>query len=257
MTHVYNDTFFDYINQSARASAKPMIALLFPKLQPQSVIDLGSGRGVWLDEWQQAGAQDVLAVDGDYVSRDQLAVVPEEFLAADLTKPVETGRRFDLAQSLEVGEHLPTQASETLVDSLTNSSDRVLFSAAVTGQGGEFHVNEQPLSFWQDLFAARGYVAFDCVRPNLKNDTDIAPWYRYNAILYVNAAGREGLPQDILDTEIAAGQQVKNAGHLGWRLRLAIVKLLPRPAVTFIAQARALVLAIRARRAKTVGPVSA
>jgi hypothetical protein len=40
-------------------------------------------------------------------------------------------------------------------------------------------------------------------------------------------------------------------------LRLAIVKLLPRPAVTFIAQARALVLAIRARRAKTVGPVSA
>lgn len=257
MSHIYNDTFFDYINQSARASAKPMIALLFPKLAPQSVIDLGSGRGVWLDEWQKAGASDVLAVDGDYVNRDQLAVSLEDFLAADLTQPVETGRRFDLAQSLEVGEHLPTGASETLVDSLTNASDRVLFSAAVTGQGGEFHVNEQPLSFWQDLFAARGYVAFDCVRPDLKNNSDIAPWYRFNAILYVNAAGREGLPQHILDTEIVAGQPVRNAGNLGWRLRLATVKLLPRPAVTFIAQARALVLAIRARRTKTVGTVSA
>jgi hypothetical protein len=257
MSHIYNDTFFDYINQSARASAKPMIALLFAKLQPQSVIDLGSGRGVWLDEWKRAGATDVLAVDGDYVSREQLAVAPEDFLAADLTAPVETGRRFDLAQSLEVGEHLPRQASGTLVDSLTNASDRVLFSAAVTGQGGEFHVNEQPLSFWQDLFAARGYVAFDCARPHLRNNKDIAPWYRYNAILYVNAAGRKGLPQDILDTEIAPGQPVKNAGHLSWRLRLAIVKMLPRPAVTFIAQARAWVLAVRARRAKTVAGVSA
>jgi hypothetical protein len=251
MSHIYNDTFFDYINQSARASAKPLIALLFPKLQPQSVIDLGSGRGVWMDEWQRAGAVDVLAVDGDYVNRDQLAVAPENFLAADLTKPVQTGRRFDLAQSLEVGEHLPTEASETLVDSLTNASDRVLFSAAVTGQGGEFHINEQPLSFWQDLFAARGYVAFDCVRPELKNNRHVAPWYRYNTILYVNAAGRVGLPQDILDTEISAGQPVRNTSHLGWRLRLALVKLLPRPAVTFIAQARALVLAICARRANT------
>ncbi|SFS85678.1 hypothetical protein SAMN04488040_2123 [Sulfitobacter marinus] len=253
MSHVYSDTFFDYINQSARASAKPLIALLFPKLQPQSVIDLGSGRGVWMDEWQRAGAAEVLAVDGDYVSRDQLAVAPENFLAADLTKPVEMGRRFDLAQSLEVGEHLPIAASETLVDSLTTASDRVLFSAAVPGQGGEFHINEQPLSFWQDLFAARGYVGFDCVRPELKNNKDVAPWYRYNTILYVNTAGREGLPQDILNTEIAVGQPVRQAGHIGWHLRLALVKLLPRPAVTIIAKAQALVLAIRARRAKTVG----
>ncbi|WP_372992327.1 class I SAM-dependent methyltransferase [Sulfitobacter sp.] len=257
MSHIYNDTFFDYINQSARASAKPLIALLFPKLQPQSVIDLGSGRGVWLDEWQRAGARDVLAVDGDYVSRDQLAVAAKDFLAADLTAPVETGRRFDLAQSLEVGEHLPTEASETLVDSLTRASDRVLFSAAVTGQGGEFHVNEQPLSFWQDLFASRGYTAFDCVRPELKDNKEMAPWYRYNAILYVNEAGRKDLPPEILATEIKAGKPVKNVGNLAWRLRLAVVSKLPRRAVTFIAQARALVLAIRARRAKTVGRVQA
>ncbi len=257
MSHIYNDTFFDYINQSARASAKPLIALMFPKLQPQSVIDLGSGRGVWLDEWKSAGACDVLAVDGDYVNRDQLAVAAKDFLAADLTKPVKTGRRFDLAQSLEVGEHLPTEASETLVDSLTSASDRVLFSAAVKGQGGEFHVNEQPLSFWQDLFAARGYVAFDCVRPNLKDNKDLASWYRYNTILYVNKAGRVGLPPEILATEIAAGKPVKNAGNLAWQLRLSVVGKLPRGVVTFIAQARAVVLAIHARRAKAEGRVSA
>mgnify|MGYP003123352586 FL=1 len=253
MSHIYSDTFFDYINQSARASAKPFVSLLFPLLKPSSVVDLGSGRGVWMDEWRKGGADDVLAVDGDYVDRAQLAVAPEQFMAADLTQPVETGRRFDLAQSLEVGEHLPTEASQVLVESLTRASDRVLFSAAVTGQGGEFHVNEQPLSFWQDLFAAKGYVAYDCVRPALKDNKDIAPWYRYNAILYVNAAGRDGLPAEVIATEVPAGQKVGNAGSLVWRLRLAVVKTLPRGAVTAIAQARALVLALRARRAKTVG----
>lgn len=257
MSHIYNDTFFDYINQSARASAKPLIASLFPQLKPKSVLDLGSGRGVWLDEWRRAGACNVLAVDGEYVDRDQLAVEKDEFLPADLTKPVTTGRRFDLAQSLEVGEHLPTEASGVLVDSLTAASDRVLFSAAVPGQGGEFHVNEQPLSYWQDLFAARGYVAYDCVRPALKGDKAVAPWYRYNSILYVNAAGRIGLPPAILDTEIKANVAVKNAGHLGWRLRLAIVSCLPRGAVTLIAQGRASLLAARARRSRKAGRASA
>ena len=74
MSHIYSDTFFDYINQSARASAKPFVSLLFPLLKPSSVIDLGSGRGVWMDEWRKGGADDVLAVDGDYVDRAQFVV---------------------------------------------------------------------------------------------------------------------------------------------------------------------------------------
>ena len=175
MKHVYNDTFFDYINQSAHASAKTLIATLFPMLNPKSVIDLGSGRGVWLAEWQQAGAKDVLGVDGDYVDQTRLAVDQGSFMAADLTIPLQLERRFDLAQSLEVGEHLPLSAAETLVDSLTAASDRVLFSAAVKGQGGEFHVNEQPLAFWQALFETRGYKAYDCLRPHLKDDKTAAP----------------------------------------------------------------------------------
>ena len=131
MKHVYNDTFFDYIDQSAHSSACSLIAKLYPMLRPKSVIDLGSGRGIWLAEWQNAGVSDVLGVDGDYVDRSRLAVEQGSFLAADLTQPVRTNRRFDLAQSLEVGEHLPNSAAETLVDSLTAASDRVLFSAAV------------------------------------------------------------------------------------------------------------------------------
>jgi hypothetical protein len=251
MAHIYSDTFFDYIDQGARRSAQHLLGLLYPQLSPQSVIDLGSGRGVWLDEWTKAGAADVLAVDGDYVNRDQLAVPLENFMAADLTAPVFTDRRFDLAQSLEVGEHLPTSASKTLVESLTRASDRVLFSAAVTGQGGEFHVNEQPLSFWQDLFAAQGYTAYDCIRPHLSGNREIEPWYRYNAVLYVNDAGAKGLPESITKHKIAGGTAVKNGGDAMWRLRRQVVSHLPRGTVTRIAQARASILAARANRTTT------
>mgnify|MGYP001026523792 FL=1 len=253
MTHIYNDTFFDYINQSAHASAQTLVATLFPMLRPQSVIDLGSGRGVWLAEWQKAGATDVLAVDGDYVDQSQLAVQTNQFLAADLTKPVNSGRRYDLAQSLEVGEHLLENAATTLVDSLTNASDRVLFSAAVKGQGGEFHINEQPLAYWQALFEAKGYRAYDCLRPHMKSDTTAAPWYRYNSILYVNEAGLDGLSDDVLKYAVPLGETVKDGGGLSWRLRKAIVTRLPRNAVTNIARVRATVIAASLRLRKTAG----
>jgi hypothetical protein len=247
MTHVYSDTFFDYIDGGARRSAQGFLALLQPWLTPDSVLDLGSGRGVWLDEWRKAGASSVLAVDGDYVDRGQLAVPQDSFLAADLTVPIDTGRRFDLAQSLEVGEHLPATAAATLIDSLTRASDRILFSAAVRGQGGEFHVNEQPLSYWQDLFAARGYQAYDCLRPRLKSDRTIEPWYRYNAVLYVNVAGSMGLPDVVRDSAVAHGEILHNGGDAMWRLRQGVVSQMPLAAVTKIAKAKAAILAAHAR----------
>ncbi len=246
MTHIYSDQFFDYIDGGAKSSAKRLISAMHPLLGATSVLDLGSGRGVWLGEWLNAGVTDVMGVDGDYVDQSRLAIPVKSFHATDLTKPLELGQRYDLAQSLEVGEHLPTAASETLVESLTHHSDRVLFSAAVTGQGGEFHINEQPLSFWQELFAARGYTAFDCVRPKLKAAGDVEPWYKYNTILYVNQAGRKHLPEEILATEISKGSKVPSAGTLLWRLRRVIVSFLPRATVTWIAQTRAAIIARKA-----------
>ncbi len=239
MAHIYSNQFFDYIDAGAKSSAQHMISVVQPLLEVRSIVDLGSGRGVWLREWAAAGVADITGVDGDYVDRENLAIPTDAFHATDLTKPLDLGRRFDLAQSLEVGEHLPETAANILVDSLTKHSDRVLFSAAVTGQGGEFHINEKPLSFWQDIFAERGYTAFDCVRPHLKSVWDVEPWYKYNTILYVNKAGLKGLPEEVLITEVPVGAPVPNGGNASWRLRRAIVSLLPRSMVTWIAQMNA------------------
>lgn len=248
MSHIYSNAFYDYIDKGARSSARALIAAMQPGLKAESVLDLGSGRGVWLSEWQGAGVVDVVGVDGDYVDRERLAIPRESFKASDLTKPFDLGRKFDLAQSLEVGEHLPEQASAVLVESLTRHADRVLFSAAVPGQGGEFHINEKPLSFWQDLFAAHEFEAFDCVRPRLKDVNGVEPWYRYNTVLYANPAGQKGLPAELLSTRVPEGQKVPLAGSLAWRMRRGIVSLMPRGMVTGIAKGRAAVIARRAQR---------
>jgi len=253
MGHIYSQSFFTYINRSASASAEAFVEYLFPLLRPRSVLDLGCGQGAWLARWQAAGVSDISGVDGAYVDPDSLLIDRDAFRAADLTAPVPLDRRFDLAQSLEVGEHLPLSAAERLVETLTEASDRVLFSAAVPGQGGEFHINEQPLAFWQDLFAARGYTAYDCLRPQFRANRAVAPWYRYNAILYVSSAARTDLPEAILQTELPDGARLREGGDPLWRMRRAVVARLPRPAVTQIARLRAALLAAMARqRARSV-----
>jgi hypothetical protein len=241
MSHIYSNEFFDYIDQGARRSANSLIRCLQSKIKPESVIDFGCGRGVWLSEWAAAGCTDIAGVDGDYVDRERLAIPVDAFFGKDLVQPIDLGRRFDLAQSLEVGEHLPHEASVSLVQSLTTHSDLVLFSAAVPGQGGEFHINEQPLSFWQDLFAERGYTAYDCLRPELFGDTSIEPWYRYNSVLYANDAGAAKLPPEVLKTKTDGA--LKEVGSFGWNLRKMVVRRLPRTTVTAIAQARASIIA--------------
>lgn len=191
----YDDKFFANIHGSADTSAQVVVPILLElTTRPiRSIVDLGCGTGSWLRVAQALGVTDVIGVDGAYVPSDQLVIPPECFQAADLTKPVTLGKRFDLAISLEVGEHLPEPAATTLVRSLCSHSDIVAFSAAVPGQGGEGHVNEQPASYWARLFQREGYQHLDLIRPRIWDDSSVMFYYRQNLIVYANHAGREGL----------------------------------------------------------------
>jgi SAM-dependent methyltransferase len=248
MPHVYTDEFFDYIDMGVKRSATALIGVLQPQLNATSVVDFGCGRGLWLAEWTRNGARDVIGIDGDYVARDRLAIPDSRFEPRDLTKRIDLERKFDLCMSLEVAEHLTPEASEEFVATLVRHSDCVLFSAAVPGQGGEFHINERPLEFWRDLFGRHGYQPHDCVRPALKGNSDVEPWYRYNTILYANDAGRARLSTAILESRVAETQPIPDVSSAFWKARKMIVRRLPTRVATQIAQVRA---AWIARRVKT------
>lgn len=62
-----------------------------------------------------------------------------------------------------------------------------MFSAAITGQGGTNHVNEQMQSYWAKKFLRLGYVGIDCIRPQIWNNKQVEFWYRQNIFIYANS----------------------------------------------------------------------
>jgi SAM-dependent methyltransferase len=181
----YTDAFFEMHEDGSRTSARETVPVVMELVGPSSVVDVGCGIGTWLVEFQAAGVRDYLGVDGDYVNRDKLLIVPERFLARDLAQPFDVGRRFDLAVSLEVAEHLPPESAETFVASLTALAPVVLFSAAIPEQWGDGHINEQWPSYWQQRFASHGYVVVDCLRWRVWESPAMMPWYAQNMMFFV------------------------------------------------------------------------
>jgi SAM-dependent methyltransferase len=223
--------FFQYINAGSLASARVVCPLLVGWLKPESVLDVGCGAGAWCKIWRETGVADVLGVDGDYVDRAGLLIDQSEFRSQDLSRAFDLGRTFSLVVSLEVAEHVAVSSADTFVESLSRHGDVVLFSAAVPGQGGEFHVNEQPLRYWRERFAQQGFRCFDPLRPRILVQREVEPWYRYNTLLYARGASREGLPEAVLGSEIPEGAPIPELAPLSWRARNAVLGALPAPLV--------------------------
>jgi len=159
-------------------------------LPVQSVVDFGCGEGTWLRVFQDHGVETVLGIDGDYVSRERLLIDQAHFRAQNLALPVRLDRTYDLAMSLEVAEHLPTRASRSFVESLVRAAPVVLFSAAIPGQEGTQHTNEQWPEFWQKLFRSFDYECLDLIRPKILLQSGVEWWYKQNTFLYVGNAFR-------------------------------------------------------------------
>lgn len=228
MTHAYDAQFMDYTARSSRHSARIIVAPLHEALAPASVLDIGCARGTWLDAWRAAGVADIFGVDGDYVNPAQLMIPAERFKAADLSGPIDLGRRFDLVQSLEVAEHVAGGAADTFVRNLvTHASGAILFSAAPPGQGGEFHVNEQPYDYWRAKFSAHGYFPYDYVRPLIAQDRDVSFWYRYNTVLYLTTDRAASAPAALRSARVSDAALIADISPPLFRLRKAAVHLLP------------------------------
>jgi SAM-dependent methyltransferase len=232
----YDAAFFDYVNSGATQSARHLLPILSGPLRIGSVLDVGCGRAAWLAVWLSLGAREVLGIDGDYIEREGLLIPGDCFRAHDLRQEFDLGRRFDLVQSLEVAEHLPKSAAAAFVGSLIRHGDLVLFSAAAPGQGGDHHVNEQDYDYWRALFATHGYVALDCVRPQLLHDERIEPWYRYNTLLYAAPGIWSGLPEALRRSRVADDRPIEDLSPQAYRLRKSLVRLLPVPLMTALAK---------------------
>jgi hypothetical protein len=204
---LYSPAFFDREGTGMIASAEVIVPFVMKLVDPQSVLDVGCGRGAWLQVFERQGIRTIQGVDGPHVRRDQLLIRSELFIAMDLRNPTPIDGRFDLAVCLEVAEHLPASAAPQLVKMLATAAPVILFSAAIPGQGGTAHINEQWPWYWRQLFASHGYQLIDPIRPTILLDKRVAPWYRQNVVMYCSAAALESRPclKSHLREEIDAG----------------------------------------------------
>jgi SAM-dependent methyltransferase len=185
MATAYDRAFFSYIADDSLRSARVIVPLVMDLLAPKSVLDVGCGPGAWLREFAENGVGVIQGIDGDYLERAQLLIDPTFFVASDLTEPITLDREYDLALCIEVAEHLPPSSASMLIEELTAAAQAVMFSAAIPGQEGVNHVNEQWLDYWRVRFSTRGFTMIDVFRPRIRDDSRIASYIRQNLVLFV------------------------------------------------------------------------
>jgi SAM-dependent methyltransferase len=227
MSQPYSRRFFFEQSAGSLQSARAVVPHVMRLVNPATVVDVGCGVGTWAAVFAEHGAT-VTGIDGDYVDRKQLRIPDDRYLAADLAREIPATERFDLAVSLEVGEHLPPQRSAGFVRDLVRLAPAVLFSAAIPHQTGTAHIAERWQSEWAAMFASEGYEPVDVIRPAVWDAADVDYWYVQNTILYARAGhdlpAGSGWPLDLIHPRMYEVQHSQGVGLGQWS------KALPREA---------------------------
>jgi hypothetical protein len=181
---------FGYIEER-KAWARIVLGELFSMLPtgiPSSLVDFGGGAGSWCVAAQQLGVDHVLLVDQCPSSQVIKSLNnSHNFLWFEFDKGIPTVGRYDIAISIEVAEHLPDAQGKSLIRRLTETSNIILFAAAIPGQGGIGHINEQLHEYWHNLFLANGFTCHDILRWRLTTNLKLPWWIRQNIFVYSNA----------------------------------------------------------------------
>lgn len=181
----YNSAFFNKMDAEAYSSARVIVPIVREYFKVDSVCDVGCGLGQWAGAFAEGGASTVLGLDGQWVDQSQLAIPRDCFQVTPLDQAWAINGSFDLCVCLEVAEHLPSSKSQHLVKQLTRAAEAILFSAAIPGQQGTYHINEQWPEYWEELFSRFGFLKLDVLRPRIWRDARVAWYYQQNVVLYV------------------------------------------------------------------------
>lgn len=180
MNYIYSE---DVHNVYAPSIVLP---ILFNKFSISSIVDVGCGIGTWLHVAQNLGVSDILGIDSDDVDYEQLNkfINKRNFVSLDLSKHFFLDKKFDLVLCLEVAEHISKESADIFVNNLISHGDLILFSAAIPGQGGQNHVNENWPSYWIEKFSLYGFICYDFVRPKIWNNEKLEFWYKQNIFVF-------------------------------------------------------------------------
>jgi len=165
-------------------AAEEIIPFILSLLHPKSVVDVGCGIGTWLKVFKDNGVTEILGIDSWYVDKNDLKIDSADFIEYDLEESFKTEKKFDLAISLEVAEHLNVESADVFVKTLSELSDVLIFSAAIPNQGGQNHINEKEPEYWINKFKQNGFNVYDVLRPIFWKNPNVDSWYKQNILVF-------------------------------------------------------------------------
>ena len=168
-----------------RYAANVVFNIIEPYVPFKSLLDLGCGTGLWMQAALRQSDRKVFGVELEEFEPDELLVPANLVLNASLANPIDLREQFDLVICLETAEHIDADHARTVVENCTRHSSVVLFSAAIPGQEGIHHVNEQNPEYWIGLFDEIDFEVVDFIRPQIWLDASVPVWYRQNMLLFV------------------------------------------------------------------------
>jgi len=146
---------YQQIAEEEGPQAERLAVILEDLYHPRSVVDMGCANGLYLKPFLEMGKW-VLGYELSEDSHEGSLIPKNRIIITDVTKNMEPAFA-DLAICLEVLEHIPENKGFAAIKNLTQMSDRIIFTAAIPGQGGNGHINCQPKAYWQGMFAALGF----------------------------------------------------------------------------------------------------
>jgi len=193
----YSNEFYTYVSNGAVSTAKHVFDIYHNIFNCQSVKDVGCGDGTWLTELNNFFPESNKI---GYDLPNAIKIAKKEnninFKSVDFENPTIELENTELTICLEVAEHISKINAEKLINKICETSKFIIFSAAIPGQGGFNHINENPLKYWIKLFEKNNFYCFDIFRFELSKDKNIPFYYRNNIFLYTK---KQDISSEIAD----------------------------------------------------------
>ena len=167
------------------STAESVVSLLGKLFHFKTVMDVGCTEKAWLKAFKKSGAEVFgVCMVGHPVDFHEEGIRTQDIDFGSTRFNVQ--RKQDLALSLDFAEKFPADFVGRYIDDLTGISDVILFSSQlpVLSAAGKTGQEKYP-AHWQRLFEARGFVAIDCIRPQIWKMDDVLLEYKQGMVLYV------------------------------------------------------------------------
>ena len=195
----YGNRYYEFSELHNTPSYTYIAKAVTKQLGKRSLVDVGCGNGGISAAFVAQGCSHIAAFD---YSASAVQIAQSRGLnrveRLDITTCDAIPAQAELCVCIEVAEHLPERFADHLCQLLTPVAPVLVFTAAPPGQGGRWHLNEQPREYWILRFESLGMhydeAATTAIRGNFNEE--IVAHYSENLMVFkrgqiVEAASHE------------------------------------------------------------------